>query len=678
MSEDLAQELLQEAEGSLFSTFDMIILTALLGATVWWLYSSRKENKKDEILLTKYSIQPAGNIQVTENSFIKKLQSSGRRLVVFYGSQTGTGEEFAGRLAKEGVRYKMKGMVADPEECDMEELTQLKNIENSLAVFCVATYGEGDPTDNAMEFFEWLKNGEPDLSGLNYAVFGLGNKTYEHYNSVAIYMDKRLEELGATRVHELGLGDDDANIEDDFITWKEKFWPSVCSRFNIESAGEEELVRQFRLLRHAPGELPDTQVFTGEMARLNSLHTQRPPFDAKNPFLAEIKVNRELHKGGDRSCLHVELDISGSKMRYEAGDHVAIYPTNDSALVERLGQLCGASLDDVFSLINTDTDSSKKHPFPCPTSYRTALSHYVEITALPRTHILRELAEYCTDEEDKKKMLLMSTNSTEGKALYQSFVAEAARHVAAILEDVPSCRPPLDHLCELLPRLQPRYYSISSSPKLHPDTVHVTAVVVQYSTPTGRVNKGVTTTWLAQRRPAPGAPAPKVPIYIRKSQFRLPLQPQTPIIMVGPGTGLAPFRGFLQERAAARAAGRPTGEALLYFGCRHKDQDYIYQEELEEFERNGDVQLKLAFSRDQPEKVYVTHLLQRDLAQLWDLLGNQNAHFYICGDAKNMAVDVRNLVLRAVRECGGRSEAEAQQFLKRLESMKKYSADVWS
>ncbi|KAG6442572.1 hypothetical protein O3G_MSEX002457 [Manduca sexta] len=509
-------------------------------------------------------------------------------------------------------------------------------------------------------------------------VFGLGNKTYEHYNAVAIYLDKRLEELGATRVFELGLGDDDANIEDDFITWKDKFWPAVCEKYNIESTGEEELIRQFRLVVHAPDEIPPNNVFTGEIARLHSLQVQRPPYDAKNPFLAQIKVNRELHHGGDRSCLHVELDISDSKMRYEAGDHVAIYPINDSNLVERLGNLTGSNLDEIFSLINTDQESTKKNPFPCPTSYRTALSHYIEITALPRTHILRELAEYCADEKDKQQLLLMATNSQEGKALYQSFVVDACRNIVHILEDLPSCKPPMDHICELLPRLQPRYYSISSSPKLHPETVHITAVVVQYKTPTGRVNKGVATTWLAQHKPEEGKPLPRVPVYIRKSQFRLPMQPQTPIIMVGPGTGLAPFRGFLQERAFVRANGKEVGDNILYFGCRHRDQDYIYKEELEEFEKNGDVQLKLAFSRDQAHKIYVTHLLEKDLDQLWDIIGNRNGHFYICGDAKNMAVDVRNIVLKAIQEKGGRTESEAVQFLKKLESMKKYSADVWS
>lgn len=223
-------------------------------------------------------------------------------------------------------------------------------------------------------------------------------------------------------------------------------------------------MRQYRLLEQP--EVAQDRIYSGEVARLHSLSNQRPPFDAKNPYLAPMKVNRELHKAGDRSCMHVEFDLEGSKMRYEAGDHLAVYPVNDTDLVERLGKLCNADLDTVFSLINTDTDSSKKHPFPCPTTYRAALTHYLEITALPRTHIIKELAEYCSDEADKELLKLMSSTTPEGKAKYHAWVGDACRNIVHILEDIPTCRPPIDHICELLPRLQPRFYSISSSSKV--------------------------------------------------------------------------------------------------------------------------------------------------------------------------------------------------------------------
>ncbi|XP_017153626.1 NADPH--cytochrome P450 reductase isoform X1 [Drosophila miranda] len=669
-----AAEAVAAGDEPFLGLLDVALLAVLIGGAAFYFLRSRK---KEEEPTRSYSIQPTTvcTTSAADNSFIKKLKASGRSLVVFYGSQTGTGEEFAGRLAKEGIRYRLKGMVADPEECDMEELLQLKDISNSLAVFCLATYGEGDPTDNAMEFYEWITNGDVDLSGLNYAVFGLGNKTYEHYNKVAIYVDKRLEELGANRVFELGLGDDDANIEDDFITWKDRFWPAVCDNFGIEGGGEEVLIRQYRLLEQ-PDVQPD-RIYTGEIARLHSMQNQRPPFDAKNPFLAPIKVNRELHKGGGRSCMHIELSIDGSKMRYDAGDHVAMYPINDKSLVEKLGQLCNADLDTVFSLINTDTDSSKKHPFPCPTTYRTALTHYLEITAIPRTHILKELAEYCTDEKEKELLRSMASISPEGKEKYQSWIQDACRNVVHILEDIKSCRPPIDHVCELLPRLQPRYYSISSSAKLHPTDVHVTAVLVEYKTPTGRTNKGVATTYLKNKVPN-GSEEVKVPVFIRKSQFRLPTKPETPIIMVGPGTGLAPFRGFIQERQFLRDEGKTVGESVLYFGCRKRSEDYIYESELEEWVKKGTLNLKAAFSRDSDKKVYVQHLLEQDADLIWNAIGENKGHFYICGDAKNMAVDVRNILVKILSTKGNMSEADAVQYIKKMEAQKRYSADVWS
>lgn len=160
----------------------------------------------------------------------------------------------------------------------------------------------------------------------------------------------------------------------------------------------------------------------------------------------------------------------------------------------------------------------------------------------------------------------------------------------------------------------------------------MTAVLVQYGTPTGRTNKGVATTFLAAKRLADGtAPAPRVPIFVRKSQFRLPTKPETPVIMIGPGTGLAPFRGFIQERDLARREGKQVGETVLYFGCRKRSEDYLYDTELEQYERDGTLTLRTAFSRDQPEKRYVTHLLKEDAQRVWQILGEQNGHIYICG-----------------------------------------------
>lgn len=169
-------------------------------------------------------------------------------------------------------------------------------------------------------------------------------------------MDERLEELGATRVFEMGMGDDDANIEEDFISWKDKLWPAVCEKFGVEASGEDISTRQYRLVVHDESVAPE-KIYTGEIARLHSYENQRAPFDAKNPFMSSLLVNRELHKGGDRSCMHIEIDITNSKLRYDSGDHVAVYPENNTKLVTRIGELLDVDLSTVISLINLDGES---------------------------------------------------------------------------------------------------------------------------------------------------------------------------------------------------------------------------------------------------------------------------------------------------------------------------------
>ncbi|XP_030632713.1 P450 (cytochrome) oxidoreductase b [Chanos chanos] len=664
-------ELMDEQE-PLLSNLDIFLFSLIAGLLIYWLIFRKKAEPIPEF---KKLDAPAPTAR--ETSFIEKMKKTGRNIVVFYGSQTGTAEEFANRLSKDAQRYGMKGMAADPEEYDMGELSRLSEIDNSLAIFCMATYGEGDPTDNAQDFYDWLQEGDAELGGIKYTVFALGNKTYEHYNAMGKYVDKRLAELGAQRIFDLGMGDDDGNLEEDFVSWREQFWPAVCEHFGVEATGEESSIRQYELKVHEDVNM--NKVYTGELGRLKSFENQKPPFDAKNPFLAPVTLNRKLNKGGDRHLMHLELDITGSKIRYESGDHVAVYPINDSAIVNKIGEILGVDLDTVISLNNLDEESNKKHPFPCPTTYRTALSHYLDVTNPPRTNVLYELAQYATDPKEQENMRKMASSSPEGKALYQSWVLDSCRNILAILEDFPSLRPPIDHLCELLPRLQARYYSIASSSKVHPNSIHICAVVVEYQTKTGRTNKGVATHWLKNKMPTDNGHKATVPMYIRKSQFRLPFKASNPVIMIGPGTGIAPFMGFIQERAWLKEQGKEVGETALYFGCRHKNEDYLYQEELEEFEKQGVLtQLNVAFSRDQEHKVYVQHLLKEKKEDIWKKIHTDNAHIYICGDARNMARDVQAAFCDIAQELGGMTSTQATEYIKKLMTKGRYSQDVWS
>ncbi|XP_062341507.1 NADPH--cytochrome P450 reductase-like isoform X1 [Osmerus eperlanus] len=662
-----------QAEDPLFSKLDILLFSLIIGMLIYYFMNRKKPEEADP----EFKRLPTVVTPQRETSFIEKMKKTNRNIVVFYGSQTGTAEEFCGRLAKDAQRYGMRGMSADPEEYDMSELPRLAEMENSLAVFCMATYGEGDPTDNAQDFYDWMQETDEDLSGVSFAVFGLGNKTYEHFNAMGKYTDKRLAELGGNRIFDLGIGDDDANLEEDFVSWKEGFWPAVCEHFGVEPTGDDTSIRQYELV--VPTDINMNKVYTGEMGRLKSFETQKPPFDAKNPYLATVVVNRKLNTVGERHLMHLELDISGSKIRYDSGDHVAVYPVNDASLVNRIGQILDVELDTVISLNNLDEESNKKHPFPCPTSYRTALTHYLDITNFPRTNVLFELAQYASDPKEQETLRKMASASPEGKSVYQSWVLDAQRDILTVLEDMPSLRPAIDHLCELLPRLQARYYSIASSGKVYPTTISICAVVVEFCTSTGRTFKGVATNWLKNKTVMDNGHKATVPMYVRKSQFRLPFKASNPVVMIGPGTGIAPFMGFLQERAWLKEQGKEVGETILYFGCRHRNKDFLYQQQLEEFEKAGVLtQLNVAFSRDQEQKVYVQHLLKQKKEHMWKLINTDNAHVYICGDAKNMARDVQNAFHEIVQEEGGLTHTQAVAYIKKLMTKGRYSQDVWS
>lgn len=300
-------------------------------------------------------------------------------------------------------------------------------------------------------------------------------------------------------------------------------------------------------------------------------HSLECEHDADNPFLATLKVNQELLRSGTRSCRHIELDISKSNMQYEPGDHIGIYPTNESDLVEKLGRLCDANLD---AVIPAELDSFNNRSL----TYRAALQHHIEIAAIPEAHVLKALSEHCSDESDRKFLNSITSATPDGNELYESWILQAQRNIVHILEDIKSCRPPIEFICRILPRLQPRYYSISSSSRLHPTAVHMTVVLVKYETKTGRIRKGVASAFLATKNPdKTSADGPQVPVFIRKSNFHLPESMQTPIIMIGTGTGLAPFLGFIQERNHYREKEASIGETILYFGARKRHEDFIYE-----------------------------------------------------------------------------------------------------
>uniref|UniRef100_A0AC35TIQ5 NADPH--cytochrome P450 reductase n=1 Tax=Rhabditophanes sp. KR3021 TaxID=114890 RepID=A0AC35TIQ5_9BILA len=658
-------------------TGDVIVLTLILGVVVYYLlpqfginlFGGNETANTSNIVISNLNTNTGGSSK--SKTFYDRMQSENRQVLILFGSQTGTAEELAGRMAKDLVRYGQKALVLDPEEIDPEDISKITQVQDPLLLLFMATYGEGDPTDNCQAFYEFFTNTDINLSGVKFAVFGLGNKTYEYFNEVGKVFDKKLEELGAERVFDLGLGDDDSNMEEDFMRWKEALLPKLGERFQWEVSADAALIREYK---YEVIEDESVNVFTGEFGRVGAYNNQRAPYDQKNPLLCTVVVNKELHSAeSDRSCKHIELSIEGSRMRYETGDHAAILPTNDETLVEALGELLEIDLSTVFKLTNKDVESTKKYPFPCPTTIRSALLHYVDICAPVKSHVLKVLAEYASDPKETEYLKLLSTANEEGLKEYGVFIQKDRRSIIHVLGKFRSCKPPIEFLLELLPRLQPRYYSISSSPKTNANIISITAVVTEYKIDDREI-KGVCTNFLRHKDGQS-----KLPMFVRKSAMRLPHRSNVPVIMIGPGTGLAPFRGFLQERNAQKGLGKEIGNMHLYFGCRNKDVDYIYRGELEGYEKDGLLsKLNVAFSRMAGvEKTYCQHLVWRDREELWKEIDN-GGYIYVCGDAKNMARDVHNTFLKIFEEVGKLSSEDALKLVKTLERQKRYQTDVWT
>ncbi|KAK5165124.1 uncharacterized protein LTR77_009221 [Saxophila tyrrhenica] len=688
-------------------TLDIIVLVALLLGTVAYFTKGTYWAVQKDPYATSLANGSASKAGKSRN-ILEKMQETGKNCVVFYGSQTGTAEDYASRIAKEGSsRFGLKTMTADLEEYDYENLDQFP--DDCLAVFVLATYGEGEPTDNAVEFYEFIggedvsfsekggADGEP-LGSMKYVAFGLGNNTYEHYNSMVRNVTKYLDRLGAKRIGEAGEGDDGAGtMEEDFLAWKEPMWTALADAMNLE---EREAIYEpvFEVTEKPEMSAEDDTVYLGEPNKNHLEGASKGPYNAHNPYIAPITESTEIFQDKERNCLHLEVDISESNLSYTTGDHIAVWPTNSGREVDRFLRIINMQDKKDTVITVKGLDATAKVPFPSPTTYEAAVRYHMEIGAPVSRQMVDSLAQFAPNEDIKNEMSRIGKD----KDLFAEKVSSKRFNIAQFLESFGQKwdKIPFSFFIEGIHKLQPRYYSISSSSLAQKKKIAITAVVTsEASEGSDHVVKGVTTNYLlALKEKQHGAANPDphgleyaltgprnkydgihVPVHVRHSNFKLPSDPAKPIIMVGPGSGVAPFRGFVQERAEQKKKGENVGKTILFFGCRKEKEDFIYREQWEQWgEDLGDsFELITAFSRDGVNKVYVQHRLKEKAEEVNKLL-EQKAYFYVCGDAANMARDVSDVLCGIISEKRGVSKQKGEEIVKGMRAANQYQEDVWS
>lgn len=537
----------------------------------------------------------------------------GRTLTILYGTETGNSRELARALGEAAAARGLSPQVADMADY---KVRQLKDAEDLLVV--VSTYGEGDPPQPSVGFFEFLEGRRaPRLEGVRFSVLALGDSTYEKYCEAGKRVDRRLEELGATRLHE--RVDCDVDYEEPAAAW---------------SAAVVE-----RLAAAAPAAGP---------AAVPVFAAAPGGHDKRNPFAATLLENIVIvGRHSTKETRHIELDLAGSGLAYEPGDALGIAVSNDPQAVAAL--LDAAGLDGAAAVtVKGETASLAE-----------ILERRCEVAAAtPR--FLDEWAKLSGSAE--LEALRAPDKATERTDFFRG------NHVVDIVRRFPLPGLEAEALLAGLRPLQPRLYSIASSLAAVPDEAHLTLSPVRYELH-GEPRCGVASGLLADRI-EPGA---TLPVYVQPNpHFRLPGD-EVPIVMVGAGTGVAPFRAFLQEREARGAKGR----SWLFFGERNFRSDFLYQAEWQAWLADGTLsRMDVAFSRDRAEKAYVQHRMIERAAELYAWL-EEGAHFYVCGDAARMAPDVHEALLAIVAAQGGRSREAAEDYVRALQSSRRYQRDVY-
>lgn len=656
------------------------------------------------------------------------------KFLILHGSETGQAEAIAEQIEEKAKECELAPYV----QC-LSQVNKSFNLEKEwVIVFVVSTTGDGEIPEKARKFWRILrKSAENSLKYLQYTFLALGDTNYTNFCNSGKMIDERLYELGATKFYPTGFADDGTSLETVVEPWIEGLWqplqailkPSGNKLHDTEKPNLKcdlltingHDVMKDHIDEPAPP-LTSSLVKSASLADVNLTVPAVPksnltyhwvvdcsrdcdmawnfiklPSAASDVFLSNFVTGKYLTKANSlKRTIEVTLDISEGNVQFEPGDSFGIIPRNNEGevccLLSRLGM--SGNKGDSAKVTSTSTKPVPSH-IPDNMPLQELFLSVLEIRAVPKKAFLRVLAEHTSDEAEKRRLLELC--SRQGAEEYQRFIRQENLWLMDILAAFPSCKPPLETILQHLPPLLPRFYSVVNSPLSDPNIIKVAFNVIEFSSGNGRheARRGVCSGYLedfvqklethdlSEQLANFSLSHPKVPVYLRTNNtFKLPEDLSAPVIMIGPGTGIAPFIGFLEHishKVSNLELGKENANTWLFFGCRNKERDFLYEEEVLDFQKTGVLKnLSLSFSRDPGDPIYVQDNIKMHKHKFVELLHDENIHLYVCGDATGMAKHVYECIITVIKEVENTTEKEADDFVKQLQADKRYLQDIWA
>ncbi|KAF9171711.1 NADPH-dependent diflavin oxidoreductase 1 [Mortierella sp. AD011] len=655
-----------------------------------------------------------------------------RRILFLYGSQTGCAQDVAENAAREARRMHFSATVSAMDDYDRSLL-----IREHFVVFIASTTGQGEEPDNMKKFWKFLlRKSHPNdaLDQMEYTVFGLGDSSYIKFNWPAKKLYKRLLQLGAKPFYEPGYADDQhyLGVDGTLGPWLEGLWKVALEKYPIPA--HLKIIPQDVIFENSFSLVFDSKDETmGDPQQKTNVTEPILDFNREpGAFLATlVKNDRITNPKHSQDVRHIEVLIKDPVFPgYHAGDVLSLRPRNLEKDVNEFLEYNGWTdiSDDPFTIVENLSDHTLPKHIPHRQTLRSLLTNHLNVFSTPRTSFFQLLAHF-TDNEDEKEKLRDFVSPAGQDELY-TYCHRVRRTIFEVLKDFKDVKVPLNYLLDVFPVIMPRSFSIASAPLVSVNEQHqqqlqngrangngnagvihtangdvsmgdvegelewkvdLCVAIVHYKTKLWKWRTGVCTKWLKDLQASeniskedPDSTTPSIPegiqeppqfwVRIQRGTLKLPKDPNSPLICVGPGTGVAPMRSFIYHRIYAQGA----TENVLFFGCRKHEMDYHYREEWEGMERNGQLKVFTAFSRDQENKVYVQHLIEQQAPLIWELLHEKRGTILLSGSSNRMPTDVTRALQRVISSQGQMSIEQASEYLNKVEKEGRFQQECWS